>query len=424
MFAHGSATPDVVRLCFSKKRLIRNVSGGIGMSNRVDPNLIKDLQSFGLKDAAKCYNCGNCTAVCPLSTPDNPFPRKLVRYIQLGQKDKILTSPEPWLCYYCGDCSTNCPRGADPGETMMVTRRYLTSLYDWTGFARKFYTSEKFEIMAITIVALLVGIGLLLFNTGNPNWEYAHINSVWPSDKIEIADLVMAAILSFLLLSNVFRCFRFVMGDLAFKIPFKVYAGQLKELLIHTVTQKRFGLCTDKMQWFVHLMIMTGYASVFLLVVVFVNGLGFDNLKFQRDLPEYSIWHPIRLVGYYATFAIMYGTTYAIIGRLRKTKPVYKNSHPTDWMFLILLQLTTMTGIFIHFTRLLNWPATTYFLYIIHMMVAVPMLVLEVPFAKWAHLAYRPVVLFLLKVKEAWQQEQAVTEPQAVAEPVTAVERN
>ena len=133
-------------------------------------------------------------------------------------------------------------------------------------------------------------------------------------------------------------------------------------------------------------------------------------------MPEYPIWHPIRLVGYYATFAIMYGTTYAIIGRLKKSKAPYKNSHPTDWMFLILLQLTTMTGIFIHFTRLLDWPFTTYVLYVIHMMVAVPMLVLEVPFAKWAHLAYRPVVLYLLKVKEQFRQE----EPQAEPSPVVA----
>ncbi len=379
------------------------------MSTKIDPNLMKDLEAFGLKDAKKCYHCGNCTAICPLSTPENQFPRKFVRYMQLGQKDKILQSPEPWLCYYCGDCSTKCPRGADPGETMMVARRYLTSLYDWTGFARKFYTSEKFEIMAISVVALLVGLGLLLFNTGKPDWQHASINSLWPAENIEIADLVMAAILSVLLLSNVFRCFRFVMGDMAFKIPFKYYWAQAKELIVHVVTQKRFSECTDKKQWFIHLMIMTGYSSVFLLVVVFLRW-------FQRDQEIYSIWHPIRLVGYYATFAIMYGTTYAIIGRLKKSKAPYKNSHPTDWMFLILLQLTTMTGIFIHFTRLLDWPFMTYFLYVIHMMVAIPMLVLEVPFAKWAHLAYRPVVLYLLKVKEQFRQE----EPQAEPAPVVA----
>jgi len=301
----------------------------------------------------------------------------------------------------------------------MVTRRYLTSLYDWTGFSRKFYISEKFEVMAILTVAILVGLGMLLFNTGSPNWEHAYLNSVWPSHAIEIADLGMAAILSFLLLSNVFRCFRFVMGDLAFKIPLRFYAGKLKELLVHTVTQKKFGECTDRMQWFVHLMIMTGYASVFLMVVVFINGLTIENLKFQRDV-IYPLWHPWRLVGYYSTFAIMYGTTYAIIGRLKKSKAPYKNSHPTDWMFLILLQLTTLTGIFVHITRLVDWPLPTYGIYVVHMMVAVPMLVLEVPFAKWAHLAYRPIVLYLLQVKEAYFQEQPVLGEEPVPEVASA----
>jgi len=112
------------------------------MSVKVDPNLMKELKEFGLEDASKCFHCGNCTATCPLSTRETPFPRKLVKYAQMGLKDKILKSSEPWLCYYCGDCSDRCPRGAEPGETMMVMRRFLTANYDWTGFARKFYTSE------------------------------------------------------------------------------------------------------------------------------------------------------------------------------------------------------------------------------------------------------------------------------------------
>lgn len=375
------------------------------MSAKYDPNLMQDLKRFGLKDAHKCYHCGNCTAVCPLSTPENPFPRRFVRYIQLGQKDKILKAPEPWLCYYCADCSTNCPRGADPGETMMVARRYLTSLYDWTGFSRRFYTSERFEILAILAVAFLVGMGLVLFHNPHPNWHHAWLNTVWHAHSIELADLFMASVLSFFLLTNVFRCFLTVMGDLAFKIPLRIYYGQLKELVLHVLTQKRFSKCSDGMQWFVHLMIMTGYASVFLLVVVFINGLGVTDFRFQRDV-IYPFWHPIRLIGYYATFAIMYGTTYAMIGRLRKKKAVYKNSHPTDWMFLILLQATTVTGILVHFGRLLDWPMTTYALYVVHMMVAVPMLVLEVPFAKWAHLAYRPIVMFLMNVQADYAREQ------------------
>ena len=391
------------------------------MSNKVDPNLIRELEEYGLKDASKCYNCGTCTAICDLATPENPFPRKMVRYIQLGQKDKILKSPEPWLCYYCGDCSVKCPRGAEPGETMMVLRRYLTSLYDWTGFARKFYTSEKFEILAISIVAALVGLGMIIWgmHAEKPNWDFPALNSVWPAHEVEIADLGMAAILSFLLLSNVYRCIKVTLGDYWGKIPLNLFIQEIKFLLTHVATQKEFGKCKDRQQWIVHLAIMTGYASVFLMVVLFIAGpipmlWQAKWWHFQRDyipgVEWYSLLHPLRLIGYYATFAIMYGTTYALIGRLKKSKPQYKNSHGTDWMFLILLQLTTMTGILIHFAGLLILPFIAYFLYVIHMMVAIPMLVLEVPFAKWAHLAYRPIVLFLLRVKAAYIAQEGAKE--------------
>jgi quinone-modifying oxidoreductase subunit QmoC len=379
------------------------------MSTRVDAGLMEDLEAFGLKDASKCFHCSTCTVTCPLSTPENPFPRKLVRQMQLGLKEKILHAPEPWLCYYCGDCSSQCPRGADPGETMMVARRYLTSLYDWTGFSRMFYISGKFEIMAVAFVALVTGLGMLLFNTGHPDWLHADINSLWPAWAVERFDLALAAVLSFLLLGGVWSCVKSVMGDLVLKVPVSIYVSRFRELLVHTFTQKRFGQCDDKMPWVAHLFIMTGYATVFFLVVVLLNGLTVESLKFQRGWPEYPIFHPIRLLGYYATFGILYGTTYALIGRLQKSKPVYRNSHPTDWMFLILLQLTALTGIFINFARLLDWPSTTYGLYIIHMMVAVPMLLLEVPFAKWAHLAYRPLVLYMMGVKEQYLAEFSET---------------
>ena len=94
----------------------------------------------------------------------------------------------------------------------------------------------------------------------------------------------MAAILSFFLLTNVFRCIKIVMGDYFKKVPVGMYLSELKFMLTHLFTQKQFGKCKDRQQWIVHLAIMTGYSAIFLMVVVFVNGLplGIDWLKFQR----------------------------------------------------------------------------------------------------------------------------------------------
>jgi len=398
------------------------------MSIKVDPNLMKDLKHFGLKDASKCFHCGNCTAECPLSETGTPFPRKLVKYAQMGLKDKILQSSEPWLCYYCGSCSDRCPRGADPGETMMVLRRWLTSQYDWTGFSRKFYTSEKFETMAVLAVALFVGLLMLVF-AQEFDWQNASLEKAWPAAGMEIADLIMAAILSFFLLSNVWRFIKFSMGDLLTKIPLRIYASEAKELVLHFLTQKRWAKCEDRTQWVIHLLIMTGYTTAFILVAVLlcggleVLGLNWDPLRFQRPYDPatgrdviYPFFHPIRLLGYYATVAVLIGATYALWGRMRRSKAPYKNSHGTDWMFLVLLELTVITGIAVHILRLMNIPFAMYALYILHLMVAVPMLVLEVPFAKWAHLAYRPMAAYLKGVKEKYYAELEAQKAEAPAE--------
>ncbi len=374
------------------------------MSSKVNPNLFEELKEFGLREeAARCFSCGQCAGVCPLSEGSTAFPRKMVRYAQLGLKDQILKSPEPWLCYYCGECSDKCPRQAEPGETMMAMRRYLTSLYDWTGIARLFYTSKSFEILAVALVAALVGLAFYFFH-GPVVSERIALNTFAPNWFIEIADLVMAGVLSAVLLGNLYRCAQAVMEGKLTQVPLGLYLGKLKELIVHGLTQKNFGQCEDRKQWWVHLLIMTGYSSVFLMVVAFLRW-------FQRDAVIDPQWPTVSLVmtlvGYYATFAILYGTTYALVGRIKKSKRPYRFSHATDWMFLILLQLTTFTGILVHLGILLQWPLFTYFIFVIHLMVAVPMLVLEVPFAKWAHLAYRPVVLFLTKVKADYQQQAA-----------------
>ena len=373
------------------------------MATSIDPGLLVQLKKYGVEDAATCFNCGNCTAVCALSTEATPFPRKVIRYLQIGAADKLLHSPEPWLCYYCGECSETCPRDANPGEVMMGLRRYLTARYDRFGISRLFYTSKVFEVFAILFVAALVGLGFYAFH-GPIITDRIALNQFAASHVIEILDLAMLAVLSFFLLTNARFMAKAILGDPGQYqgegtkwngIPLAVYLGELKVLLSHFLTQKKFKGCGSKeqrTQWIAHLLIMSGYSTIFILVVVFLRWFQHDDI-----LP---IWNPVRLLGYYATFAILYGTSYAFLGRLRKSKTVYKHSHSSDWAFLILLWLTTFTGILIHFAMLLEMPLATYSIYVIHMMIAIPMLVLEVPFAKWAHLLYRPLALYLMRVKE------------------------
>lgn len=89
----------------------------------VDPEFSEKLERFGVGSAFECFNCGSCVAVCPLI--DEHFPRKMIRYAQVGAGDKILQDAKDlWRCLHCGLCTYTCPRGADPGELILGLRRF------------------------------------------------------------------------------------------------------------------------------------------------------------------------------------------------------------------------------------------------------------------------------------------------------------
>ena len=120
-----------------------------------DVNFIKEVVGLGGDTLKKCFQCATCSVVCPISPDTKPFPRKEMLWAKWGLKDRLLKDLDVWTCYYCGNCSTRCPRNAEPGETMMALRRYLTSQYDWTGISRLLYTSRLREIGAVLLLAVI-----------------------------------------------------------------------------------------------------------------------------------------------------------------------------------------------------------------------------------------------------------------------------
>jgi hypothetical protein len=136
-----------------------------------------------------------------------------------------------------------------------------------------------------------------------------------------------------------------------------------------------------------------------ILVVFLLQWFQTDNL--------YPIYHPQRWIGYYATIALIYGAGMALWGRFKKERQMHRFSHPSDWIFPILLIIGAVTGILVHAFRYWGWPLATYYIYVAHLAFMVPMLVLEVPFGKWSHLAYRPLAIYFQAVKEKARSRQA-----------------
>jgi hypothetical protein len=65
-----------------------------------------------------------------------------------------------------------------------------------------------------------------------------------------------------------------------------------------------------------------------------------------------------------------------------------------------MLGLTTISGIILHVFRMTGMPVASYLTYVIHMAILIPMIVIEVPFSKWSHLAYRPFAIYFYQLKK------------------------
>ena len=71
----------------------------------------------------ECYQCGKCTAGCPMAHAMDVMPRELVHYMQLGMMEEILASKSIWLCASCHTCVERCPHSIDIPSLVEASRQ-------------------------------------------------------------------------------------------------------------------------------------------------------------------------------------------------------------------------------------------------------------------------------------------------------------
>ena len=83
----------------------------------------KIAKSAGV-DLDDCYQCGKCTAGCPMAHAMDLVPRQVIRALQLGQVDRAVNAHSPWICVNCMVCTARCPQGVSVDGIMLATRHY------------------------------------------------------------------------------------------------------------------------------------------------------------------------------------------------------------------------------------------------------------------------------------------------------------
>jgi hypothetical protein len=330
----------------------------------------------------------------------------------LGARRLLNASLAPWLCYYCGDCSTTCPRQTEPGEAMMTLRRYLTGQYDWTGISSRIYRSKVWKV-GLLLATALITLGLIIFYhtsvVGMPLSDFTSTSMGLGHmfGTISVFTWVVIFLPLFFLMSNGVRMFFITMrNDETVKIPAKLYLTEIGSFFSHLLAQRKFRECKEKGRWIKHLFFVSGCSIMFILLVFFLKWFQTDNL--------YPLYHPQRWIGYIATIALLYASIEVLLGRIRKKDPIHRFSDVADWSFPILLLLVTLSGIAVHIFRYSGFAMAMHISYALHIIVTVPLLVIEIPFGKWTHMLYRPLAVYFQTIKDKaftlQSQEEEISE--------------
>lgn len=92
---------------------------GTEICNQDFAKKVKEISNANLD---RCYQCYTCTAGCPIAYAMDYYPHQIMRMVQLGVKDKVLTSSTIWLCAACETCTTRCPNEVELVNVMDTLR--------------------------------------------------------------------------------------------------------------------------------------------------------------------------------------------------------------------------------------------------------------------------------------------------------------
>ncbi|MGA9643777.1 MAG: 4Fe-4S dicluster domain-containing protein [Terriglobales bacterium] len=363
-----------------------------------DPTLLADIRKYGKFDPTGCYQCGSCTLSCDLVEKDTTFPRRSIRFALLGLRQPLLASLDPWVCHDCGDCSTVCPRQSEPRISMITLRRFLSARYEWVGIGRKLLQSTAWylgSLIAVALLTLVAIIGYHLWYVAMPARDFATtpfgLDHMFPMMTYYTLAVILFPML--LLVSRVAHIWRLTMrGDGRSHIPWSAYFTEAWVYVYESIAQTRMRKCPEHRRWFGHEVLAVG---TLIMINIKVWGLRW----FQTD-NIYPIYNPQRWVGYIASALMLYGIAYIMVGRWRAKKEIYKETHFQDLVFPVLLVLTILTGLAAHVLRYCGVALACHYAYAMHIVVATPMLVIEMSFGKWSHMVYRPLALYFLAVKD------------------------
>lgn len=353
----------------------------------INPTLNREVFNLGGKSLLECYQCGSCTAVCPLSEELDVSFRRAIRYTQLGVEEKILGDISPWSCNLHGDCTDSCPRGASPSEILAAIRRYQSNKYDWTGLARWWNSSslasKLLAYFAIFALSLLVYFGFF--------WQKI-VQLAGTGKLVVLSELLLPVAVVFIvalaiLLPSGYRAYKFMMKDKKKEVSLVKSLKLIANFFVRLETEA-MGVPHKRDRILEHVLILVGLGLYILLAILY--------LLFPRFF-EFKIIS--KAVIYIAALSLLIGVGSPLIKRLTasdKTHWYYKKfTTPTDWMSLVTLFPVALMALIVFALYDLSMVFYAYIAFAVLLSFLIPFLLLEFAFGKHTHWLYKVIAYYV-----------------------------
>lgn len=86
------------------------------------PTLAMEIEAATGINPATCYQCGKCSAGCPMASESDLRPHQVMRRVTYGNRERTLRDESIWLCLTCETCTARCPNGCDPARVIDALR--------------------------------------------------------------------------------------------------------------------------------------------------------------------------------------------------------------------------------------------------------------------------------------------------------------
>ena len=115
--------------------------------------------------ARKCYQCGKCTAGCPVAEEMDLPPSMVMRLLQTEEPandERILRSHTIWLCVTCEMCLSRCPMEIDIPSMMDFLRQRSRTEKLVNKKAKNIIAFHKSFLNSIRFTGRLYELGLII----------------------------------------------------------------------------------------------------------------------------------------------------------------------------------------------------------------------------------------------------------------------